>query len=57
VPKDLAVIAFTDGIISKYSTPTYHRESKRQNGKQSGKMLIDRLEEEHEEEEDEVQEN
>jgi LacI family transcriptional regulator len=21
VPKDLAVIAFTDGIISKYSTP------------------------------------
>jgi LacI family transcriptional regulator len=22
VPKDLAVIAFTDGIISKYSTPT-----------------------------------
>jgi len=22
VPKDLAIIAFTDGIISKYSTPT-----------------------------------
>jgi LacI family transcriptional regulator len=37
VPKDLAVIAFTDGIISKYSTPTITTESKRQNGNKAAK--------------------
>lgn len=46
VPNDLAVIAFTDGIISKYSTPTITTVS--QNGKKMGakaaKMLIKRLE-------------
>jgi LacI family transcriptional regulator len=59
VPEDLAVIAFTDGIISKYSTPTITTVT--QNGIEMGntaaKILIDRLEsEEHEleEEEDEV---
>ena len=52
VPNDLAVIAFTDGIISKYSTPTISTVS--QKGKKMGakaaKMLIKRLESEEEEE-------
>ncbi len=58
VPEDLAVIAFTDGIISKYSTPTITTVT--QNGIEMGntaaKILIDRLEseEELEEEEEEV---
>lgn len=51
VPEDLAVIAFTDGIISKYSTPTITTVS--QNGLEMGsvaaKMLIERLEIEDEE--------
>jgi LacI family transcriptional regulator len=46
VPNDLSVIAFTDGIISKYSTPTITTVS--QNGKKMGakaaKILIKRLE-------------
>jgi LacI family transcriptional regulator len=50
VPEDLAVIAFTDGIISKYSTPTITTVS--QNGAEMGsvaaKMLIERLESEEE---------
>jgi LacI family transcriptional regulator len=45
IPTDLAVIAFTNGIISKYSTPTITTVS--QNGKKMGakaaKMLIKRL--------------
>jgi LacI family transcriptional regulator len=48
VPEDLAVIAFTDGIISKYSTPTISTVT--QNGAEMGsvaaKMLIERLESE-----------
>ena len=60
VPEDLAVIAFTDGIISKYSTPTITTVS--QNGLEMGsvaaKMLIERLESEEDaietEEKDEV---
>ncbi|MCX8482188.1 MAG: LacI family DNA-binding transcriptional regulator [Crocinitomicaceae bacterium] len=52
VPGDLAVIAFTDGIISKYSTPTITTVS--QKGKKMGakaaKILIKRLESEEEEE-------
>jgi LacI family transcriptional regulator len=55
VPQDLAVIAFTDGIISKYSTPTITTVS--QNGIEMGntaaKILIDRLEIEEETEEEE----
>lgn len=57
VPEDLAVIAFTDGIISKYSTPTITTVS--QNGIKMGnmaaKILIERLE--SEELEDEEEEN
>ena len=54
VPQDLAVIAFTDGIISKYSTPTITTVSQNgiKMGNKAAKMLIDRLEsqEEHENE-------
>jgi LacI family transcriptional regulator len=58
VPGDLAVIAFTDGIISKYSTPTITTVT--QNGIEMGntaaKILIDRLEAEEEELEEEQEE-
>ncbi|WET04800.1 LacI family DNA-binding transcriptional regulator [Flavobacterium sp. YJ01] len=55
VPEDLAVIAFTDGIISKYSTPsiTTVSQSGEKMGNKAAKMLIERLEAEHEEEEEE----
>lgn len=46
VPNDLSVIAFTDGIISKYATPTLTTVS--QNGvamgRKSAEMLIEKLE-------------
>jgi len=52
VPEDISIIGFTDGIISKYSTPSITTVS--QNGIKMGgkaaKMLIDRLESEDEEE-------
>ncbi|MCI9845207.1 LacI family DNA-binding transcriptional regulator [Flavobacterium pectinovorum] len=60
VPQDLAVIAFTDGIISKYSTPsiTTVSQSGKKMGNKAAKMLIERLEAEHEEaEEDDENEN
>jgi len=51
IPEDSAVIAFTDGIISKYSTPTITTVT--QNGIEMGntaaKILIERLEAEEEE--------
>ena len=52
VPQDLAVIAFTDGIISKYSTPTITTVSQNgiKMGNKAAKMLIDRLESEEEHE-------
>jgi LacI family transcriptional regulator len=55
VPKDLAVIAFTDGIISKYSTPTITTVSQSglKMGNRAAKMLIDRLESEEEQDEEE----
>jgi len=45
VPEDLAVIAFTDGIISKYSTPsiTTVSQSGEKMGNKAAKMLIERL--------------
>ena len=54
VPKDLAVIAFTDGIISKYSTPTITTVSQSgiKMGNKAAKMLIDRLESEDEDEDE-----
>ena len=54
VPKDLAVIAFTDGMISKYSTPTITTVSQNgiKMGNKSAKMLIERLESEENEEDE-----
>ncbi|MFV8357858.1 LacI family DNA-binding transcriptional regulator [Flavobacterium sp. XS1P32] len=54
VPKDLAVIAFTDGIISKYSTPTITTVSQSgiKMGNKAAKMLIERLETEEDEEDE-----
>lgn len=53
VPDDISVIGFTDGIISKYSSPSITTVS--QNGVKMGgkaaKMLIERLEAEEEDEE------
>lgn len=53
VPDDISVIGFTDGIISKYSSPSITTVS--QNGVKMGgkaaKMLIERLEADEEEEE------
>ena len=54
VPNDLAVIAFTDGIISKYSTPTITTVSQSgiKMGNKAAKMLIERLESEEDEEDE-----
>ena len=53
VPNDISIIGFTDGIISKYSSPSITTVS--QNGEKMGnraaQMLIDRLRLEDEEEE------
>jgi LacI family transcriptional regulator len=54
VPDDLSIIGFTDGIISKYSTPSITTVG--QNGFKMGgkaaKMLIERLDNEQDEEEE-----
>lgn len=54
VPKDLAVIAFTDGMISKYSTPTITTVSQSgvKMGNRAAKIIIDRLESEDDNEEE-----
>jgi LacI family transcriptional regulator len=53
VPKDLAVIAFTDGMISKYSTPTITTVSQSgvKMGNRAAKIIIDRLESDDDDEE------
>ncbi|MBF4487994.1 MULTISPECIES: LacI family DNA-binding transcriptional regulator [unclassified Flavobacterium] len=55
VPEDLAVIAFTDGIISKYSTPTITTvsQSGEKMGNKAAKMLIERLEANHDDDDEE----
>lgn len=54
VPKDIAVIAFTDGMISKYSTPTITTVSQSglKMGNRAAKIIIDRLENEDENEDE-----
>ncbi|MNK74938.1 HTH-type transcriptional regulator DegA [compost metagenome] len=54
VPEDLAVIAFTDGIISKYSTPsiTTVSQSGEKMGNKAAKMLIERIEAEEDDDEE-----
>jgi LacI family transcriptional regulator len=53
IPEDLSVVAFTDGIISKYSTPTITTISQNgiKMGRKAAQMLIDRLELEDEDDE------
>ena len=53
IPEDLSVIAFTDGIISKFSTPTITTISQNgvKMGRKAAEMLIERLETEDEEDE------
>ena len=53
VPNDLSVIGFTDGIISKYSTPSITTVSQNgiSMGQRAAKLLIERLEIENEEDE------
>ncbi len=50
VPEDLSVIGFTDGIISKYSSPAISTVGQNgiKMGERAAKMLIDRLENEEE---------
>ena len=53
VPNDLSVIGFTDGIISKYSTPSITTVSQNgiSMGQRAAKLLIERLETENEDDE------
>lgn len=53
VPEDIAVIGFTDGIISKYSSPTITTVGQNgiEMGQKAAQMLIERLETEEDEEE------
>ncbi len=53
VPEDLAIIGFTDGIISKYSSPSITTVSQNgiKMGNKAAQMLIERLESEEEEDE------
>ena len=58
VPEDLSVIAFTDGIISQYSTPTITTVSQNgiKMGQKAAKMLIERIElEDYDDDEEHVQ--
>jgi LacI family transcriptional regulator len=52
VPDDLSVIGFTDGIISKFSTPSITTVSQDgvEMGKRAAKLLIDRLENDEDDE-------
>lgn len=52
IPNDLSIIGFTDGIISKYSTPSITTVSQNgiKMGEKAAKMLIERLESDEEEE-------
>jgi len=53
VPEDLSIIGFTDGMISKYSSPSITTVSQNEikMGEKAAIMLIDRLENEDDEEE------
>lgn len=53
IPEEMSVIAFTDGIISKFSSPTITTVSQNgvKMGRKAAEMLIERLEDEDEENE------
>jgi len=52
VPEDISIIGFTDGIISKYSSPSITTVSQNgiEMGQKAAKLLIDRLENDEEDE-------
>ncbi|NJM80966.1 MAG: LacI family transcriptional regulator [Flavobacterium sp.] len=54
IPEELSVVAFTDGIISKFSTPTITTISQNgvKMGRKAAEMLIERLETDEEEEDE-----
>ena len=54
IPEDLSVVAFTDGIISKFSTPTITTIGQNgvKMGRKAAEMLIERLETEEEEDDE-----
>ena len=54
IPNDISIIGFTDGIISKYSTPSISTVSQNgvKMGEKAAKMLIERLENEEMENEE-----
>ena len=54
VPEDLSIIGFTDGIISKYSSPSITTVSQNgvEMGKRAAKMLLEKLELDEVEDED-----
>lgn len=54
IPEELSVVAFTDGIISKFSTPTITTISQNgvKMGRKAAEMLIERLETEEEQEDE-----
>ena len=54
VPEDISIIGFTDGIISKYSSPSITTVSQNgvEMGKRAAKMLLEKLELEEVEDED-----
>jgi len=53
IPEDISIIGFTDGMISKFSSPSITTVSQNEikMGERAAKMLIDRLENEDDEEE------
>lgn len=53
VPEDISIIGFTDGMISKYSSPSITTVSQNEikMGEKAAKMLIDRLENEDDDDE------
>ncbi|MDY2587359.1 LacI family DNA-binding transcriptional regulator [Winogradskyella aquimaris] len=57
IPKDLQVIGFTDGVLSKHSTPglTTVSQHAQQMGERAADLLIDKLENKIETEEEEFQ--
>ncbi|MBC2844328.1 LacI family DNA-binding transcriptional regulator [Winogradskyella flava] len=54
IPKDIQVIGFTDGVLSKHATPSLTTVSQhaQQMGEKAAHLLIDKLESENEDEEE-----
>ena len=57
VPNDIQVIGFTDGVLSKHSTPSLTTVSQhaQQMGEKAANLLIDKIETEYDTDEEEFQ--